>query len=1072
LTHDYLVHSLREWLTRKQKESKRGRAELLLADRAAVWTARPEIRQLPSFVQWARIRLLTARKTWTTPQAKMMRKAGRYFAVRSLLLVLLLGAALGWAGLEIQGRRKAYALRDRLLEASTTEVPGIVKEMAAYRRWLDPLLRDAYQEAEAGKDARKQLHASLALLPVDSGQKEYLYNRLLNADVQEVPVLRAVLAPYKDAFVDRLWVVFEQPARGQEQQRLRAACALATYDAEAKRWAAVQDTLAFDLVKVPETHLALWWDFVRSRHETLVPALAGVLRHANLQDPRPNVPAVPAVPAKLPRPGYGPSATPAPSFPMRESEWVPAMNLVADYAADKPQLLLELLLAADERQFAILFARCKDHGETMARSLLTQLRKNLDWNDPDLNPSWTEPGADVKGRLEAAQGLLAERFAYCQTMPLDEFIAVAEQLRPCGYRPARFRPHAAGKVVHVAAVWTRDGQNWQLAHGQSAKEIRRRDAELRAQSFQPADVTGYLSAGQERYAALWTNAPAQAANTYMEVGMVEGQASAPPPLTSYLAPGLSLALALAEGGGPAGAVGLWHGQAVGLALALADDLPPPPRPAGYSQVNYSRLALPDGKIRTSSIWAQRTGFLVRTATEPASRHPAMYHPENLQVDVQLSPAAPIVTGRPLYTRQLAEAQKDVQARPDDIEAYFRRGRAYFDLGDNDKALADLAHVIAKAPRHNQAYVYRALVHARLGKRKEAGDDLVKMREVTGPVLVPSTEAIVAIYAGQDVEGLKRLEADLTNRFRTPNRDQNLFAYNAACTYSVASHVLAGKDPARAKQYADRAVTLLDDAFARGFRNYQLLLTDSDMDPVRGHAGFQAFLDKAQVNRLYTALWHQNQTMTSTEVVGLDPVEQRARGQALMAQGFRPVALAVAQLEDGRQMTASVWQRPLIREADRAKRAKERANTAVALLRLNHGGEVWPLLKHSPDPTVRSYLIERLGPCGTEPQVLLARLEDGPGVSVRRALLLSLGQFSEAQLPPAERQRLLPRLAQLYREDPDPGIHGAADWLLRKWQAQDRLRDIDQALTTGRVEGNRHWYVNRQGLTLPLVPRRG
>ncbi len=32
LTHDYLVHSLRDWLTRKQRETRRGRAELLLAD--------------------------------------------------------------------------------------------------------------------------------------------------------------------------------------------------------------------------------------------------------------------------------------------------------------------------------------------------------------------------------------------------------------------------------------------------------------------------------------------------------------------------------------------------------------------------------------------------------------------------------------------------------------------------------------------------------------------------------------------------------------------------------------------------------------------------------------------------------------------------------------------------------------------------------------------------------------------------------------------------------------------------------------------------------------------------------
>ena len=36
LTHDYLVHSLREWLTRKQRESRTGRAELCLAERAAL----------------------------------------------------------------------------------------------------------------------------------------------------------------------------------------------------------------------------------------------------------------------------------------------------------------------------------------------------------------------------------------------------------------------------------------------------------------------------------------------------------------------------------------------------------------------------------------------------------------------------------------------------------------------------------------------------------------------------------------------------------------------------------------------------------------------------------------------------------------------------------------------------------------------------------------------------------------------------------------------------------------------------------------------------------------------------
>ncbi len=61
LTHDYLVHSLRDWLTRKQRESRQGRAELLLEDRASVWSSHRENRHLPAWWEYAGIRLLTAK---------------------------------------------------------------------------------------------------------------------------------------------------------------------------------------------------------------------------------------------------------------------------------------------------------------------------------------------------------------------------------------------------------------------------------------------------------------------------------------------------------------------------------------------------------------------------------------------------------------------------------------------------------------------------------------------------------------------------------------------------------------------------------------------------------------------------------------------------------------------------------------------------------------------------------------------------------------------------------------------------------------------------------------------------
>ncbi len=151
-------------------------------------------------------------------------------------------------------------------------------------------------------------------------------------------------------------------------------------------------------------------------------------------------------------------------------------------------------------------------------------------------------------------------------------------------------------------------------------------------------------------------------------------------------------------------------------------------------------------------------------------------------------------------------------------------------------------------------------------------------------------------------------------------------------------------------------------------------------------------------------------------------------------------------------------------------AKKQASIGMALLVMGRGEKVWPLLKHRADPTLRSYLIERLGPGGVDPKVLTAGLEEEQEVSVKRAILLSLGEFGPDRLSQDQRLNLLPRLLKLYGDDPDPGIHGAAEWLLRRWQASDEIQKIDKALATGKVEGKRQWYINRQGQTMMLIPR--
>ncbi len=77
LTHDYLVPSLRDWLTRKQRETRKGRAELKLAERTATWIDKRENKQLPTLSEWLSIRTLTDSKKWTVPERTIMQRAGR-----------------------------------------------------------------------------------------------------------------------------------------------------------------------------------------------------------------------------------------------------------------------------------------------------------------------------------------------------------------------------------------------------------------------------------------------------------------------------------------------------------------------------------------------------------------------------------------------------------------------------------------------------------------------------------------------------------------------------------------------------------------------------------------------------------------------------------------------------------------------------------------------------------------------------------------------------------------------------------------------------------------------------------
>ena len=182
-----------------------------------------------------------------------------------------------------------------------------------------------------------------------------------------------------------------------------------------------------------------------------------------------------------------------------------------------------------------------------------------------------------------------------------------------------------------------------------------------------------------------------------------------------------------------------------------------------------------------------------------------------------------------------------------------------------------------------------------------------------------------------------------------------------------------------------------------------------------------------------------------------------------------------------------------------RRPSAQGYAAAVLVALGEGESVWPVFRFMKDgdSSARSYLLKRLAAVGADPLALIGRFDAETDVSAKRALLVALGEFPLDVVPAGEREELTKRLRVLYREHPDPGLHGAIDWLLRqKWEKAKELAAIDAKLAEvargevaaralavacqplGDVIGpqlpapavavGKDWFVNGEGQTFAVV----
>jgi serine/threonine protein kinase/formylglycine-generating enzyme required for sulfatase activity len=1013
LTHDYLVPSLRDWLTRKQRETRSGRAELRLEERSEVWNLKPSTNYLPAWWEVVSILLLTKRRRWTVPERKMMRAALRQQGLRALLGLGIV-ALLSFAGWEVNGRIRAATLAPQIVRAETVQVPLILKEFAPYRRWGVPLLIEEREKAEQG--SRGRVNISLALLPSDPGEADVLLDRALLNDPADFAVLRDELFAHRSRLVERLWTLLENPATDRQKRvatglllaKFVPAAAAAAADLGNEGWKKNAPFLAGELLDTAVRDTGRYEALLQGLTPVgaeLIPPLQAIY-HDLQQDP---------------------------------AQRGIALNIVETLAPDDAAIMADVLVSSgDPERFGRRLPVLKTHRDEALAFLNAAIARDADqvlepkWNDAPLDPAWADPNEEVAQQIEAAQGLICERFALCQTMPLERFITTAEQLRRSGYRPIRFRPFQTGNGVQVAAVWTRDGMDWRLASGLSADDVRQRLTEWKVDDFMLVDLAGYRE-DEFRFAVLGAR----------HLDITEDD------------------------------------PIIGVPIAVLVDEYVARNQRGLFFLTTQCAVDGAGADRHCQVWYKTRSAAVR-------RGSARFFPEAEKIfetavknavlplaDVGIVAPAKRFPPRERYAASIHALDVALQNNPNDVVSRLNRSYWHLQLDHDQQALDDLTIVLEKQPQNALAFHFRAVALARLHRADDARHDLAQAHKLHA--LAPQDNSqefltvlntIVRACLDDPAAALEKAEA----RVKEKPRDYETLLW-AARAYGWCARALSTKDGPRSVKYADRSFELLKEAIAQGFDPMGNFHFDRDLEGLlEDHAGFREFTSRLPVQPRYVSLQASSPDRIASETHGLAPEEHHTRCRELADAKFRPVAIGVASRGEGQPLvTVSAWQRPILTEEDRDEFALRQARAAVALLRIDEPDSVWPLLRYKADPRLRAFLIDALARLGAPPPALVARLEQEPEADVRQGLIVALGEYPPDVWEASEREKLVARLHAMFQQDPDSGVHAAADWLLRKLGQTAEIERFDAALADSGPQGERRWHVNRQGQTMIVIP---
>ena len=104
--------------------------------------------------------------------------------------------------------------------------------------------------------------------------------------------------------------------------------------------------------------------------------------------------------------------------------------------------------------------------------------------------------AVIQRAIIVGKGMLTDKFAIVQTLPLADLVPLTEALKPRRWRPIRVRPYPTPDGLKVAVIWLPSSVEGELFDG-TTEEVEKHDAENRAKGFTAVDLAGYLDANKQ-----------------------------------------------------------------------------------------------------------------------------------------------------------------------------------------------------------------------------------------------------------------------------------------------------------------------------------------------------------------------------------------------------------------------------------------------------------------------------------------------------------------------------------------------------------------------------------------------